>query len=73
MNESSRRCVFRKSKVVEGISMKKEVVSLLIAVTVILGFILPKPVNTVVSLLILVPTAIYLIVDIIKNGNSWKK
>ena len=53
--------------------MKKEVVSLLIAVTVILGFILPKPVNTVVSLLILVPTAIYLIVDIIKNGNSWKK
>lgn len=53
--------------------MKKENIILLIAIAVILGFILPKPINTVVSLMILVPTTIYLIVDTVKSGNKWKR
>lgn len=53
--------------------MKKEITLLLITVAVIFGFVLPEPINTVVTLIILVPTVIYLTVDIIRNGNRWKK
>lgn len=38
-----------------------------------LALVLPKPIGTVVSLVILIPVVIYLIVDIIKNGNREKK
>lgn len=53
--------------------MKKEIILLLISVAVILECVLPKPINTVVSLVILVPSTIWLIIDIIKNGNRWKR
>ena len=53
--------------------MKKEIILLLIEVTLILEWVLQKPINTVVSLVILVPSTIWLIIDIIKNGNRWKR
>lgn len=53
--------------------MKKDVVFLLIAVVVLVSFALPKPADTIVALVALIPTAIYLIIDIVKNGNKWKK
>ncbi len=53
--------------------MNKDTILILIAVATILALILPKPIGTVLPLIILVPVVIYLIVDIIKNGNREKK
>ncbi|MDO4274841.1 MAG: hypothetical protein Q4D16_14325 [Eubacteriales bacterium] len=53
--------------------MKKDVIFLLIAVVVLLSFILPKPAGTIVALVTLIPAAIYLIIDIFRNGNKWRK
>ncbi|MDD3361082.1 MAG: hypothetical protein PHW34_05345 [Hespellia sp.] len=50
--------------------MKKDSILLFIAIAVLLGNVLPNPINTIVSLIILVPIVVYLVVDIIKNGNS---
>lgn len=52
--------------------MKKFIVLWLIAVAVILELILPKPLGTVIPLIILVPVVIYIVIDIIKNGIQWK-
>ncbi len=49
--------------------MKKDITLILITVAAILALVLPKPVGTVIPLIILIPVVIYLIVDIIKNGN----
>ena len=54
------------------IKMKKFIVLWLIAVAVILELILPKPLGTVIPLIILVPVVIYIVIDIIKNGIQWK-
>ncbi len=53
--------------------MKKQFILLLISVAVILALVLPKPMGTIIPLIILVLTVIYLIFDIIRNGNSWKR
>ena len=50
--------------------MKKDITLILITVAAILALVLPKPVGTVIPLIILIPVVIYLIVDIIKNGNQ---
>lgn len=55
------------------ISMKKQFILLLISIAVILALVLPKPMGTIIPLIILVLTVIYLIVDITMNGNSWKR
>lgn len=55
------------------ISMKKQFILLLISIAVILALVLPKPMGTIIPLIILVLTVIYLIVDIIRNGNNWKR
>lgn len=52
--------------------MKKTVVFILLVIASMLAFILPKPIKTVIPLFLLVPLVIYLIVDIVKNGNKWK-
>lgn len=56
-------------EVVEVMRMKKDTILILIAVAVMLALVLPKPVGTVIPLIILIPVVVYLIVDIIKNGN----
>lgn len=56
----------------ENIQMKRENIISLILIAVIIGFVLPKPISTIVSLIILVPTVIYIIIDIVKNGNKWE-
>ena len=61
------------SEVIEVMRMNKDTILIMIAAAVILTLALPKPVGTVLSLIILVPVVIYLIVDIIKNGNGEKK
>lgn len=53
--------------------MKKDTILILIAVTAILALVLPKPAGTVIPFIILILVVIYLIVDIIKNGNGKKK
>lgn len=53
--------------------MKKDTILILIAIAAILALILPKPAGTVIPLIILIPVVIYLITDIIKNGNKDKK
>ncbi len=53
--------------------MKKQFILLLISIAVILALVLPKPMGTIIPLIILVLTVIYLIVDISRNGNSWKR
>ena len=53
--------------------MKKDTILILIAVAVIFASVLPKPIGTVLTLIILVPVVIYLIADIIKNGNREEK
>lgn len=53
--------------------MKKDAVLILIAVAAILALVLPKPAGMIIPLIILIPVVIYLIVDIIKNGNKEKK
>lgn len=53
--------------------MKRTVVLILLAIASMLALILPKPINAVIPLFLLVPLVIYLIVDIVKNGNKWKK
>lgn len=55
------------------ISMKKQFILLLISIAVILALVLPKPMGTIIPLTILVLTVIYLIFDIIRNGNNWKR
>lgn len=52
--------------------MNRTVVSILFLIVSMLAQFLPKPINVVISLSILVPLVIYIIVDIIKNGNKWK-
>jgi len=52
--------------------MNKTVVSILFFIVSMLAQFSPKPINVVISLFILVPLVIYLIVDIVKNGNRWK-
>lgn len=37
------------------------------------GLVLPEPVGTVIPLTILVLVVVYLITDIIRNGDKWKK
>ena len=59
--------------VIEVMRMNKDTILIMIAAAVILTLALPKPVGTVLSLIILVPVVIYLIVDIVKNGNREKK
>lgn len=61
------------SEVIEVMRMNKDTILIMIAAAVILTLALPKPVGTVLSLIILVPVVIYLIVDIVKNGNREKK
>ena len=56
-------------EVVEVMRMKKGTILILIAVAVMLALVLPKPAGTVIPLIILIPVVVYLIVDIIKNGN----
>lgn len=51
--------------------MKKNVIFALLVIVSILASNLPKPINVVISLLILVPLIIYLIVNIVKYGNKW--
>lgn len=51
--------------------MKKNGILLLIAVAVIIGLIFPKPISTILELIILIPISIYLIIDIVKNGNKF--
>ena len=58
---------------VEVMRMKKDTILILIAVAAILALVLPKLAGTVIPLIILIPVVIYLIVDIIKNGNKEKK
>ena len=53
--------------------MKKDTILILIAVAAILALVLPKPAGVIIPLIILIPVVIYLIVDIIKNGNKEKK
>ncbi len=60
------------SEVIEVMRMNKDTILIMIAAAVILTLALPKPVGTVLSLIILVPVVIYLIVDIVKNGNREK-
>ena len=55
------------------ISMKKQFILLLISIAVMLALVLPKPMGTIIPLTILVLTVIYLIFDIIRNGNNWKR
>lgn len=50
--------------------MKKDAIFILIAVAAILSLILSKPERTVIPLILLIPVVIFLIVDIIKNGNK---
>ena len=52
--------------------MNKTVVCILLFIASMLAQFLPKPINVVISLFILVPLVIYIIVNIIKNGNKWK-
>ena len=54
----------------EEMWMKKTVILVLLATLSILGLILPQPVKTVISLLILIPLIIYVIADIVKYGNK---
>ena len=61
------------SEVIEVMRMNKDTILIMIEAAVILTLALPKPVGTVLSLIILVPVVIYLIVDIVKNGNREKK
>lgn len=60
-------------EVMEVMRMKKDTILILIAVAVIFASVLPKPIGTVLTLIILVPVVIYLIVDTIKNGNREEK
>ena len=53
--------------------MKKDTILILIAVAAILALVLSKPAGMIIPLMILIPVVIYLIVDIIKNGNNDKK
>ena len=53
--------------------MKKDIIFILIAVATMLQLVLPEPIGTVIPLIILIPVVIYLIIDIIKNGNREKK
>ena len=53
--------------------MKKQFILLLISIAVMLALVLTKPMGTIIPLIILVLTVIYLIVDIIRNGNNWKR
>ena len=62
-----------KLEVVEVMRMKKDTILILIAVATILALVLPKPAGMFIHLIILIPVVIYLIVDIIKNGNKEKK
>ena len=62
-----------KLEVVEVMRMKKDTILILIAVVAILALVLPKPAGMIIPLIILIPVVIYLIVDIIKNGNKEKK
>lgn len=64
-----------KLEVVEVMRMKKDtiLILILIAVAAILALVLPKPAGMIIPLIILIPVVIYLIVDIIKNGNKEKK
>lgn len=39
----------------------------------ILALVLPKPAGMIIPLIILMPVLIYLVIDIIKNGNKEKK
>lgn len=48
----------------------KEKIIFIIALATLLQNILPEPVNTVVSLIILVPVLIYLFIDIFKHRNT---
>ncbi len=51
--------------------MKKNVVFTLLVISSIMALILPKPINAVIPLLILIPLIIYLIVNIVKYGKKW--
>lgn len=44
----------------------------MIAIATILALVLSKPAGTIIPFIILIPVVIYLIVDIIKNGNGEK-
>lgn len=57
----------------EVISMKRDFVLLLISIAVIVALVLPKPMGTIIPLVILLSVVVYLIVDIIRNGNDWKR
>ena len=53
--------------------MKRDTTLILIAVAAILALVLPKPAGTVLPLIILVPVVVYLLADLIRNGNGGKK
>ena len=53
--------------------MKKNTILILIAIAAILALVLPKPAGMIIPLIILMPVLIYLVIDIIKNGNKEKK
>lgn len=60
-------------KIVEEMRMKRDTTLILIAVAAILALVLPKPAGTVLPLIILVPVVVYLLADLIRNGNGGKK
>lgn len=53
--------------------MKRGILLLLIFIAAVLALVLPKPMGTMIPLVILAVVVVYLIVDIIRNGNSWKR
>lgn len=53
--------------------MKKNIIFLLIAIIALISFLVPEPIGTVIALVTLIPTIIYLIIDLVKNGNRWRK
>ncbi len=50
--------------------MKKAIIFLLMVLEGMLVIVLPKPINTIVPLFILVPLVVFIIIDAFKNGNK---
>lgn len=57
-------------KFYEVIEMKKNIILILIAIASLLAWILPQPMGMYMPLIILTLVIIYLLIDIIKNGNK---
>lgn len=57
-------------KFYEVIEMKKNIILILIAIASLLAWILPQPMGMYMPLILLTLVIIYLLIDIIKNGNK---